>query len=284
MKKEISQLATVRLTRPQRKVIAELIPKLQSELRLESASERSLALDVQMLQQIQREANEAISKAETGSKRNSLRNIVERVVQAIKHSADIDSTTAPARLYQFKISLIYTDPPVWRRIQVADCTLDELHDHIQSAMGWTDSHLHEFVINKIRYGDPDLLAGGFTEFDCEDSTTTLISDLVSDRARRFRFNYIYDFGDDWEHEILFEKFVQPEPRRKYPCCVEGARACPPEDVGGVYGYAELVDAMADRKHERHRDFLEWCGRFDPAAFDLRKATKEMQRGLPDWRE
>lgn len=186
-------------------------------------------------------------------------------------------------LYQFKITLLGIDPPIWRRIQVKDCTLDELHEHIQTAMGWTNTHLHDFEIKGKRYGDPELIDDGFMDFECVDSTCTKISDLVPKNGKRTGFKYEYDFGDSWEHEVLFEGCPEVDPKAKYPLCLEGARACPPEDVGGVWGYADFLEALADPKHEQHDDFMEWAGRFKPEAFDAKKATKAMKKGSPDWR-
>ncbi len=106
---------------------------------------------------------------------------------------------AVASLIQFRITLLGSAPEIWRRIQVQDCTLDKLHEHIQTAMGWTNSHLHEFEIKGERYGDPALWDGGFEEYDGSDSTTTMISDILPKRSKRFAFKYVYDFGDSWEH-------------------------------------------------------------------------------------
>jgi hypothetical protein len=187
-------------------------------------------------------------------------------------------------LYQFKITLTDTMPPIWRRIQVPDCTLDELHEFIQLAMGWTNSHLHQFEIDGKRYGDPELLDAGFNDFDCIDSTETKIGDIVPRSGKRFRFTYEYDFGDGWQHEILFEGTPKPEPGKKYPLCLEGERACPPEDVGGVWGFAEFLEAIGNPEHDRHDELLEWSGPFDPEAFDPVAATKAMRKGLPNWRD
>jgi hypothetical protein len=111
-----------------------------------------------------------------------------------------------------------------------------------------------------------------------------LSDILPKSGRRFRFLYEYDFGDSWQHEVLFEKSVEAEAGRKCPLCLEGARACPPEDVGGTWGYADFVEAIQNEDHEQHEEMLEWVGgRFDPEAFDPAKATKRMWRGLPDWR-
>lgn len=187
-------------------------------------------------------------------------------------------------IYQFKITLLGSKPPIWRRIQVQGCTLDKLHEHIQTAMGWTNSHLHQFEIKGQRYGDPELLDDGFDDCECADSTRTLVSEILPKTGKRFAFKYEYDFGDSWEHEVLFEGSPPVEAGKKYPLCLEGERGCPPEDCGGVWGYQDFLAAVADPKHEEHESMLKWVGgRFDPEKFDPAKATKEMKKGLPDWR-
>ena len=122
------------------------------------------------------------------------------------------------------------------------------------------------------------------EMAYKDSTTTMLSDILPLFGRRFAFEYEYAFEDGWRHEVLFEDCLRAEQGKRYPLCVEGERACPPEDVGGTRGYEEFLEAMADPDHEQHEEFHEWIGgRFDPEAFDPEAATREMQRGLPDWR-
>jgi hypothetical protein len=190
-----------------------------------------------------------------------------------------------ASVFQFKITLKEIEPPIWRRIQTKDSTLDKLHEHIQTAMGWTNSHLHQFEIKGKRYGDPELLLEDYgDDQEVIDSLETKISQIVPKNGKPFRFQYEYDFGDDWIHEIFFEGCPKAEKGTRYPVCLEGKRACPPEDVGGPYGYQEFLEAMADPKHERHEEFMEWGGRFAPEKFDAKAATKAMQKGLPNWRE
>jgi hypothetical protein len=185
-------------------------------------------------------------------------------------------------VYQLKITLLDIQPPVWRRIQVQDCTLDALHEHIQTAMGWTNSHLHHFRINDKFYGEPRLMAETFEELKYADSTTTRLSDILPRGEKRFGFEYEYDFGDSWQHEILFESSFPPEAGRRYPLCLEGERACPPEDVGGTWGYVDFLAAISDPGHEAHSDMKEWIGRkFDPESFNPTAATRRMKRGLPD---
>jgi hypothetical protein len=189
-------------------------------------------------------------------------------------------TSGPSEVYQFKITLKDTKPPIWRRIQVADCTLDQLHEHIQTAMGWTNSHLHHFRINDQLYGDPMLLAGNF-----EDSTATKLSDILPRGDEEFRFEYEYDFGDGWDHEVLYERRLKSKRDVQYPLCLGGERACPPEDVGGVWGYVDFLEAVADPENDQHEEMLEWAGgSFDPEAFDAVDATMRMKGGLPDWRK
>ena len=151
------------------------------------------------------------------------------------------SEIASDTLFQFKITLMESEPPIWRRIQVKDCTLDKLHEHIQTAMGWTNSHLHEFEINGQRHGDPDLLDDGFEDFECIDSTKTIISDIVPEGRKRFAFRYEYDFGDGWEHEDYLKVTRLSKRAEKYPLCLEGEQACPPEDGCGVWGCADAQD-------------------------------------------
>jgi hypothetical protein len=187
-------------------------------------------------------------------------------------------------IFQFKITLLGHKPLIWRRIQVKDCTLDKLHEHIQTSMGWTNSHLHHFRIGEQLYGDPMLVEEDFEDMGYTDSTRTMLSDIIPKNSKRRRFLYEYDFGDGWEHEVLFEGCPKGEAGRQHPICLEGERACPPEDCGGVGSYADLLEVIGNKKHEEHEEMMEWLGGwFDPEEFDLATATKSMKKGLPDWR-
>ena len=202
-----------------------------------------------------------------------------------KAPASASAAKIAVPIYQIKVTLRGAKPSVWRRIEVrGDATLGELHAIIQMAMGWTNSHLNHFKIGDQYYGDPMLMEENFAEFGYEDSTSTKISDILPKTGKRFRFEYEYDFGDSWWHEVLFEGCLRAERGGRYPICVEGERACPPEDVGGTWGYEEFLEAMADPNHERHEEYMGWSGPFDPEAFDAAKATKRLRRGLPDWRQ
>jgi len=190
-----------------------------------------------------------------------------------------------SQVYQFKITLLDVNPPIWRRIQVLDGPIDALHEQIQTAMGWTNSHLHQFEIGGRRYGDPELLDDGWGDRDFVDSTKIRLSKLLEKKRKSYRFHYEYDFGDGWRHAIVYEGVQPAETGAKYPRCIDGARACPPEDVGGPWGYADFLEAIRDPKHESHDDLLEWIGSdFDSESFDPKSATKVMRRGLPNWRD
>ncbi len=175
-------------------------------------------------------------------------------------------TQKPDQIYQIKVTLADSQPPIWRRIQVkSDITLAKLHRVLQMVMGWTDMHLHQFAILEKRYGVPDEEDVGLTE--TKDERKYKLHDLV--RGEDSRFSYDYDFGDNWEHELLIEKVLPEEKGVRYPLCLDGARACPPEDVGGVWDYQSVLEALADPQHEDHDELLDWSGgHFNPEAFDV----------------
>ena len=279
----MSKSLNVQFTVAQRKVVADLLPHLAERLKLDEKNQRTITFTTQELESIRDKANVARRHADSGMKRNSLRHVVDAITKALEESEGIGSIPASERLYQFKITLLESQPPIWRRIQVRNCTLDRLHKHIQTAMGWTNSHLHQFEIDGERHGDPELIDDGFEDFECVDSTIRKISEIVPKDGKRFGFLYEYDFGDGWKHEVLFEGCLKAESGDRYPLCVEGECACPPEDVGGIGGYEEFLEALADPKHEQHDAFVEWAGEFDPEMFDAEKTTKLMRRGIPDWR-
>jgi hypothetical protein len=274
----------VRLTEAQRKVIAELVPEFCEQLKLDQRDQRTISFTLPELMAIRRKVGPAIPRATSGLKRNSLKFALDFINEAIEELHGIGAIPPSRRIHQFKLTLVDTQPPIWRRIQVRECTLDKLHEHIQTAMGWTNSHLNQFLIRDQLYGDPLLMKETFAELNYQDSTTTKIGEILPRSGERFRFEYEYDFGDSWKHEILFEGCLRAEPGRRYPLCVEGERACPPEDVGGIWGYRDFLETLADPDDVGHVDLLNWAGgRFDHEAFDPMKATRRMRRGLPDWR-
>jgi hypothetical protein len=277
----------VSLTQAQRRVVAANLPGLKPRLHLDKVSQRAIQFTLAEVSVIVQAANAALSRAQTGMERNSLGRVVEAAERTLQRFQDGRIAWIPAaqRLYQFKITLMGIQPLIWRRIQIRDCTLDRLHVYIQTAMGWTNSHLHQFVINGVLHGDPELLCDGWeNETQPVDSLDTRISSVIPQDGQRFRFEYEYDFGDQWTHEVLLEGCLRAEKGHRYPLCVEGERACPPEDVGGVPGYQQYLETLSDPDHEEWEETSDWRGPWRPEHFDATKTTKRMRRGLPNWRE
>jgi hypothetical protein len=185
------------------------------------------------------------------------------------------------RRYLLKIRLLDIEPEIWRRFVVPDSiTLDRLHDVIQIVMGWKDYHLHEFTIGKKRYTEwPEYKDDG-----AEDGKYHL-GNLIKQKGRTF--HYLYDFGDSWEHEIILEdsRYFNPELQSDIEC-LEGARACPPEDIGSISGYYEFCEALKDASHEKHNSYKEWFGGFpwydgifDSEKYDIEKVNYELMKYL-----
>ncbi len=178
-------------------------------------------------------------------------------------------------IYQLKVTLQDSKPPIWRRIQVpADITLSKLHHILQTVMGWSDSHLHQFIVGDTFYGIPD--PDSAMDMDTENEGRAKLNQIAP--AEKSKFDYEYDFGDSWEHRILVEKILPAEEGAQYPLCLNGKRACPPEDVGGVGGYDEFLEAIQDADHPDHEEMLEWADEdFDPEAFDLEAINKALKK-------
>jgi hypothetical protein len=183
-------------------------------------------------------------------------------------------------LYQLKITLRRSKPPIWRRLVVrADMRLDRLHTVIQIVMGWTNSHLHQFSAGSgfalTYYGTPDPECDAMGSQTLNEKRYT-IADLAP--AARRKFGYEYDFGDSWEHQITVEKVVPPDAAFKHPVCLAGANACPPEDCGGLGGYYNLIAILSDPKHPEHEETKGWLGGgVDPAEFDLDGVNAVLKR-------
>jgi hypothetical protein len=198
-------------------------------------------------------------------------------------------TEFPQNVYQIKVTLLGTSPPIWRRLLVpADLTLEELHDVLQLAMGWENCHMHDFRIGQRRFGKPEpndrfmgLPALGYGKLKPRvdtgvgnERTTRLFSVLGRVGAKAV---YTYDFGDSWEHAITVEKVLLPELGRAYPVCLDGKRHGPPEDCGGIPGFYNLLEAVADPAHDQHEELRDWLGGgFDPEAFFMDKVNRRLE--------
>jgi hypothetical protein len=197
-----------------------------------------------------------------------------------------------------KVTLANVRPAVWRRIEVpAAIRLDHLHHTLQKAMGWEDSHLHQFVFTakpnlpsradlkksrlNLRKLDLAEIRGvhvySLPEFDlhdAEDETQTTLEELAQPRSK---FTYVYDLGDDWIHTIDVEKISAPAKGVKYPRCIDGQGACPPEDSGGPIGYAMKLKDRANKKSAGHAFAKQWLGKFDPDHFDVKAVDRALRR-------
>jgi hypothetical protein len=166
---------------------------------------------------------------------------------------------------RIRIALNDIEPQIWRRVAVPlDLSLKGLHDVIQAVLAWQDYHLFEFRIGEKVYGLPD------PEWDYSRKVhkaklaklATFVAQGVS------AFDYVYDMGDNWEHTVTVEVVEPADAAQKYPCFIDGARRAPPEDVGGVPGYYEFIDAISKPRHREHKQMLEWYGRdYDPDDID-----------------
>lgn len=216
------------------------------------------------------------------------------------------ASQAKDTIYQLKITLIDSDPPIWRRVLIPGrFTFEEVHAVIQVCMGWENAHLHQFVLgergNAVFLSHPSFDLEPTTTKDRKaidqkladlgfdttrlspkqldqsnvlDETDFLLQEVVSREGATLL--YEYDFGDSWEHTILVEKIVAPEPGVEYPTCIGGARCGPPEDCGGIGGYADLLDALSDPKRDDHEEALDWIGDdFDPEYVSLDEINEEI---------
>ncbi len=180
--------------------------------------------------------------------------------------------SSPAPIFQFKITLKGSKPPVWRRVLMSsEGSLAHLHQVIQRAMGWYDGHLHEFYVGDLRVGNPD---PEWDDGEVEPEAKFPLRQVF--RSPKDKVLYTYDFGDDWEHVVLLEAILPADPAQVLPRCIAGARACPPEDVGGIWGYEEALGSLQDPSDAEHATWQEWFPEdFDPEAFSLDAVNRRL---------
>lgn len=156
----------------------------------------------------------------------------------------------------------------------SNVNLGEFHLILQIVLGWTDSHLHQFISGRTTYGTSVDEFGGDLEMEGEEETQYKLSQLL--KREKDSLNYEYDFGDGWEHKIVLEKILPYDGSVKVPTCIKGKRACPPEDCGGIWGYQNFLEAIQDPSHPEHQEMLEWIGgEFDPEFFDIEEANSTL---------
>ena len=172
------------------------------------------------------------------------------------------------QVYQLFIQLAGIEPPIWRRIVVpGQVTLAHFHRILQVVMGWENYHLHQFIVGATYYGEPDPEYGD----NMKDDRRTRLRGIA--RKEGDSFVYEYDFGDSWQHVITVENIEPWTPESMAPRCLDGARACPPEDCGGIGGYEHLIEALHNPRHPDHKEMRAWVGKhFDPELFSLQAAN------------
>ncbi|MBU2854860.1 plasmid pRiA4b ORF-3 family protein [Acidithiobacillus ferriphilus] len=186
------------------------------------------------------------------------------------------------KMFTMRIELEDLDPPVWRRIQISSTqTLWELHHAIQIAMGWSNCHMHEFIIKKIHYGetsDETDELGAFFGNEMREESEVILSEVIHSRSR---FLYVYDFGDDWRHIVKVEKTEEVKEPIACASVIEGGGNGPPEDVGGVWGYLQLLEIRQRGAQDSDEEcFLEMLPEgFDPEAFDLEAVQAIMEKSV-----
>ncbi|GAO27816.1 plasmid pRiA4b ORF-3 family protein [Geofilum rubicundum] len=169
------------------------------------------------------------------------------------------------KIFQIQIALKGVKPKIWRRVLVpSDVLLSDLHEIIQISMGWSNAHLHQFVKNDIYYGVSS--GDDWDDFEIEDYSKIKLSSFLKEEKDKFK--YEYDFGDNWEHDIILEKILPIDDKTKYPVCLTGKMSCPPEDCGGVWGYSDMLEILKQPDHEEYESYIEWLGgEFDPKSFN-----------------
>ena len=182
------------------------------------------------------------------------------------------TATEETYIVRLKITLEDVNPLVVRLLDVPlSIRLDHLHAVIQTAMGWTNSHLFEFRVGETGWGIPDKEWGDGPR----DASKAKLIDVLDGTGAR-SLTYLYDFGDGWEHTVRLERPVQAEPGVLYPRLLEAIGRCPPEDIGGAPGYEEFLEAIADPDHERHEEFIAWYDQdFDPKIVDTPAIEKQL---------
>ena len=183
-------------------------------------------------------------------------------------------------VWRLTVTLTGVDRPVWRQLEFLDCSLDELHILIQKAFGWSEGPRYAFRRQGTDYMDPKLAKAQGLAGETGDVAEAWLSDLVESPGDQLE--YIYEPGDRWEHRITVDQVDQTEDPFVPPQCLDGAGACPPENVGGPAGYAAYLAALSDPHHKDHERMLAWNGPFDPEAFDLEATNAELRRGYDQW--
>jgi len=199
----------------------------------------------------------------------------------VKRTSKSHQSQSSPSVFALKVELVDSEPAIWRRIYIdGRIRLNAFHHILQAAMGWTDSHLHEFTIREKRYAPPDP-EDQFLEIETFDESKFRLNQLLETGSI---FEYLYDFGDSWQHRITVESILELDKNDRLGGRVlieSGERACPPDDSGGIWGYQESLDTLEDNPYsEEAKEMREWAGLdFDPDRFDRMAANAALDRML-----
>ena len=238
--KKANHLYSLKLTQQQRETLLEftqLSRNLKKKIEQAGVGTQIVPVTWNELHKLNDETGQAAYYVRSPHKKR-LMAVMSRVVKFFEeeHTGvfdfDAPKSTKTELLFQFKITLLDIQPAIWRRIQIPDCTLVDLHEYIQAAFGWENYHLHQFEIDGVQYRQP-VPDGDDFDADFEDETDVLLSKLLPKSKKKVRWLYEYDFGDGWRHEVLFEGFPPLDPKTKPPVCLEGERACPQKIATGL---------------------------------------------------
>jgi len=190
-------------------------------------------------------------------------------------------------IIQLKVSLIDSEPLIWREIHVSkETTFFELHHIIQIIMGWKNYHMFEFNLEGYRVGEvfEDERTEGYGNDQIIESRTVAIKDLITQQKETFK--YVYDYGDDWEHKIQVENFLEEDTTLKFPICIDGRMNCPPDDSGGLHNFYESMEILKDKKHPEYKEISKWFGKsYDMKKFDKEKINRQLKnlaKYIADW--
>lgn len=266
------------LSKAQRRTIVELdvSDEIKELLTTDATGPRTFDFTAEELASICHALADPLQEAQ-GKYRNQLLKAAEKVAQGLTEGLTNKKrrrrkSSKPKTAFQIKITLKEIRPVVWRRLQLLDCVLPDLHEVIQLVMGWQNCHLYSFKAGDDTYCDLSLCE----DLEYADGRRIKLSHLVKQGFEHLE--YVYDFGDHWQHLIEIESAFQPEVGVTFPVCLKGEGISPPEDVGGSIGYEEFLRVINDPEDKEHQQYLDWCGGwFDPEAFDLESVNRVLGR-------
>ncbi|MDP1563240.1 MAG: MarR family transcriptional regulator [Pirellulaceae bacterium] len=225
--------------------------------------------------------------AQNNASKEDLDRIMDQIISQRKERRELSKHTtqtqeastkgAEVLVYRLNIQLDEFKPKIWRLIETLDLNLFELAAVIEAAMGWQSYHLHQFTIKGKQYADLEMM--GETE-DYHNEADYRLSDLVPTKRPTLKMKFLYDFGDGWSHTVSLEQVeTSTAPASEFPRCLDGKHSCPPEDVGGVWGFADFLAAISDPEHEEHYEMSEWAGKYNFEKFDPLRTTRAMKNNL-----